>query len=42
METEKNLMDEFSVNELESRLEMKQPWIESITVCDGNHCDPGA
>ncbi len=36
MKTEKSIIEEFSIQELESRLEMK-PWI--IVVCPGDQCD---
>ena len=39
MKTEQNLMNEFSVEELESRLEMKA-WI-TVKDCPGDQC-PGA
>jgi len=35
MKTEKSIIEEFSIQELESRLEMK-PWV--VTVCPGNQC----
>lgn len=38
MKTEKKILEEFSVQELESRLEMRQPWIDTVTVCPGSQC----
>ena len=37
MKTEKSIIEEFSIQELESRLEMK-PWV--IVVCPGDQCGP--
>jgi hypothetical protein len=39
MEIEKKLMEEFLVEELESRLEMKAAWIGEVKECDNpEHC----
>ena len=35
MKTNQNLINEFSLEELESRLEMK-PWV--VKVCSGSEC----
>jgi hypothetical protein len=35
MKTKQNVIEEFSIQELESRLEMK-PWV--IEVCGGSQC----
>lgn len=37
MKTEQDLMKEFSMEELESRLEMRAAWIE-IEWCPGDEC----
>lgn len=36
MKENENLLNEFSIEELESRLELKMPWV--VYVCPGSEC----